>query len=224
MKLAVTLNDVSYSSGSLLGLRKKKILNQINLSVGEGEVLGIIGKNGSGKSSLLQVIAGVLRPDVGTMETGTQSVSLMTLNLGVDPVLSGRENAILQGMLLGVGYKKIIGALPKIKDLSGLGSQFEEPFYTYSSGMMARLGFVVNDILDTDVLLIDEIIGIGDEQFRLYVEESFSEKKKSGKTMIIVSHNLQMIEVLCDRAALVDRGQIVAIGNPSETIQAYLSL
>ena len=174
-------------------------LKNINLKIYPGETIGIIGKNGSGKSSLLKIISGIIQPTSGEIINHGVSASLLTIGAGFDNNLNGRDNAILSGILQGLGSKEIKSKLNEIHDYSGLGDFFFQPVRTYSTGMRARLGFSISNTIDPDILLIDEILGVGDHQFRRKAETSIIGKIKSNRTVVLVSHSEQQINNLSDR-------------------------
>lgn len=202
-----------------------RVFSDLTLKIQAGETLGVLGRNGTGKSCLLLLMSGILSPDAGaiTMKPNI-SVSLSTLTLGLDQRLSGFMNAILQGMLLGFDRSEIDAKLPEIISFSELGPAIEDPLFTYSAGMKARLSFAVNRYLQPDVLLIDEMMGVGDETFRNKSMAVLKEKLKSDQTVVLVSHNLSLIQQLCDRAILLDEQRITADGKPSDVIRDYRSM
>ncbi|MBF5056603.1 ABC transporter-like protein [Alcanivorax sp. 521-1] len=159
----------------------------------------MVGRNGAGKSTLLRVVAGILKPDEGVVENSGVTVSLLTLQAGFDPDLPGTDNAILSGMLMGYQRCQIEERMEAIEDFSELGAFMKEPVKTYSSGMRSRLGFSVAMYLSPDVLLLDEILSVGDKHFRKKAEEAMFKKIHSNQTVLIVSHSETQIERLCDR-------------------------
>ena len=209
-------------SGSLF--RKKRYhqaLKSINIDIFPGETLGILGKNGAGKSTLLRLISGVIKPDHGSVINNGASVSLLALQAGFDLNLSGYDNAILSGMLQGHSKRKVIEKIEDIHQYSELGDFFYEPVRTYSMGMRARLGFSVTNIISPDVLLIDEVLGVGDQHFRKKAEKTMIEKIQSQQTVVLVSHSHQQIARLCDRAVLIDEGVSYATGDPDKILSIY---
>jgi len=196
-------------------------LISINLDILPGETLGILGKNGAGKSTLLQVISGIIRPDKGKVINRGASVSLLSLQAGFDPNLSGRDNAILSGILQGHSKKYVESRLDEIQEYSELGYFFNEPVRTYSTGMRARLGFSVSTIISPDILLIDEVLGFGDQHFRQKAERTMVAKLQSQQTVVLVSHSHHQIERLCDRAVLIDEGVSRVTGDPHEVLKTY---
>lgn len=223
--LAVVLDNVS------LTLRPRKalgrigghvVLSDVSLSLERGKTLGIIGRNGAGKSTLLRVIAGIVKPDKGTVSCFGLRASLLALNAGVLQHLSGRDNAIMSGMLLGLSRRSIEGRLEQIKEFSELGEYFDQPVSTYSTGMSARLGFSTALQADPDIILIDETLGVGDAEFRLKSRQALREKILSDKTVVLVSHEQAAIRGLCDRVLWVDQGRVLQLGPVDEVMSAYL--
>jgi lipopolysaccharide transport system ATP-binding protein len=196
-------------------------LDNVSLTVNRGETLGIIGNNGCGKSTLLKVIAGIFSPDAGSVVRNCNSVSLLSLALGFDPELTGIENAILSGMLLGSSRREVDAELDNIVEFAELGSFINEPLKTYSTGMRARLGFSVAIKMRTELLLIDEVLGVGDLHFRGKAEKALKEKMGSDTTVLLVTHSLGQIKQLCDRAAWLDNGHVKLIAGVEEAVAQY---
>ena len=193
-------------------------LKNINLKIYPGETIGIIGKNGSGKSSLLKILSGVIQPTSGEIINHGVSASLLTIGAGFDNNLNGRDNAILSGMLQGLKSQEIKTKLSEIHDYSELGDFFFEPVRTYSTGMRARLGFSISNIIKPDILLIDEVLGVGDQKFRQKTEITIIEKNRPQQAIILVSHASQQISKLCNRVALIDNNTIINIDLSNETL------
>jgi lipopolysaccharide transport system ATP-binding protein len=225
MNPVITLQDVAVRykrSGSLF--RKKsyfEALKSVNLDIYPGETLGILGRNGSGKSTLLRIISGVIRPDRGSIINHGASVSLLALQAGFDPNLNGSDNAILSGMLQGSSRREVQSKLNEIQEYSELGDFFFEPVRTYSTGMRARLGFSITTIISPDVLLVDEVLGVGDQHFKNKAERTMIDKIQSQQTVVLVSHSHQQIIRLCDRAVLIDEGISYASGDPHKVLGIY---
>ena len=196
-------------------------LKAVSFDIYPGETLGILGRNGAGKSSLLRIISGVIRPDRGRVINRGASVALLALQVGFDPNLSGRDNAILGGILQGYSRRYIEERLDEICEYSELGSFFLEPVRTYSTGMRARLGFSITTIISPDVLLVDEVLGVGDTHFREKAERTMAAKIQSQQTIVMVSHSHNQIARLCDRAVLIDDGVSFAMGDPYEVLSIY---
>lgn len=209
---------------SLKTLRKSSFiaLNNISFEVMKGETFGIIGRNGSGKSTVLSIIAGVIKQDRGHVYTSGRVSSLLELGAGFHPDLSGIENIILNGILMGNTKQEMIERLEVIVNFSELGDFIYQPLRTYSSGMYVRLGFSVAIHIDPEILLIDEALAVGDARFQEKCLEKLSEFKKKGVTTIIVSHDMASIKGLCDRVMWLENGKVKMIGEPGEVIHAYL--
>ena len=187
---------------------KHKALSNISFEIKRGEVLGILGGNGTGKSTLLKILAGVMEPDTGTvwMPKGTTR-SLLTLGLGFNGELTGRDNVILSSMFNGYSKKEAIKLAELIKNFSELGDFFEQPVRTYSSGMRAKLGFSAGMITKVDILMIDEVLAVGDKNFRQKAEKAMSEHIAGGKqTVLFVSHAPGQIKKVCDRSLDLSKG------------------
>lgn len=216
----ICLKDVSLSYRVREGIfkwSKYSPLQDISFDLRRGETVGIIGRNGVGKSSLLRLIAGILEPDHGHIINYGARISLLSLGAGFVPHLSGRQNAILSGMLLGLHRSEIAQKMEAIIDFSDLGQFIDRPLRTYSAGMRARLGFSVAIQVDPDVLLIDEVLGVGDEEFRKKSSTEMKRLIKSDKTVVLVSHNLPTVKELCDKVVWLEHGVIKAEG-PTETL------
>lgn len=219
----ISVNDVSFSYRVKQGFFRHRLssaLRNISFDVNKGETLGILGNNGSGKSTLLRVIAGIYSVDSGSVFRRTDHVSLVSLNMGMDPELSGRSNAIFGSMLQGAKRADAIAMLGDIKAFSELGEAFDDPIKTYSSGMVSRLAFAVAYYSKSDVMLLDEILSVGDPSFRDKAYLAMSQKIAAATT-VLVSHDLSEVERLCDRVLLLEDGQIVAEGQPPEVISNF---
>ena len=198
-------------------------LNDISFELFRGETLGVIGRNGVGKSTLLQVMAGIISPDKGVIVRNDCSVSLLSLQVGFIPHLTGRENAVLSGMLLGIHRVDIEKAMPEIIDFSGLGEFIDEPVRAYSTGMRARLGFSVSIQINPDVILVDEVLGVGDTEFRKKSNAAMRDKISSDKTVVIVSHDESTLKELCDRVIWVGNQGTNEIGGVDDVLLSYQS-
>ena len=193
----------------------------ISFTVEEGESFGIIGKNGAGKSTLLQVLTGIYKPDEGIVERKGR-LGLLQLGTGFHPELSGRDNIYLNGAILGLKKQEIDGIYDTILEFSEIERFIDAPLKTYSTGMTARLGFAIAINVQPDILLIDEVLGVGDESFRKKCNEKIEDWMESGRTIVLVSHSMNEIKRLCDRAVCLDKGRIVFKGSSSEAVDFYL--
>lgn len=198
-----------------------KVLQDISFTVHNGEAVGIIGRNGAGKSTLLGMIAGVIKPSQGTIEVKHRVSPLLELGAGFHPELTGRENVELNGVLLGLSRREVLERMDKIVEFSELGDHIDQPLRTYSSGMTARLGFSVVAHLDPRILLIDEVLSVGDIAFRQKCADKMLEFRESGVTMILVSHALEDIVNVCDRVMWIDKQSLRLLGTPHEVVEAY---
>jgi ABC-type polysaccharide/polyol phosphate transport system ATPase subunit len=187
-----------------------------------GEILGIVGKNGSGKSTLLRALANIFSADEGTIDLHGHSISLLAIGVGFKPELTGRENIILSGMLVGFSEKQIQARMEEIIEFSELGDFIDKPVRTYSSGMYSKLAFSVTAVLETDIMLIDEVLSVGDEKFK---KKSYNKMKslisEKNRTVVIVSHNLATLEEMCDRILWLHEGTIKGIGEPQKILNEY---
>jgi lipopolysaccharide transport system ATP-binding protein len=199
-------------------------LRNISFQVYRGECFGIIGKNGAGKSTLLGLVAGVLKPDSGKILVKGRISPLLELGAGFHPELTGKENIILNAVLLGMGKKEILKEIDKIIDFSELREFIDQPIRTYSSGMIARLGFSIAIHLNHEILLIDEILSVGDISFQKKCIDKILNFKKNGVTILLVTHSPKDLVELCDRAMLINNHEIKIIGNPEEVIKVYSEL
>ena len=198
-------------------------LNDISTEIPEGETFGVIGRNGAGKSTLLKVIARVIQPTSGRMQIWGKAVSLLGVGAGFHPELSGKENIFLYSALLGRPQSFTVEHYGEIVEFSELEDFIDSPIRTYSSGMIARLGFAVAMVDRPDVLLVDEVLGVGDEFFREKCRLRFSEFHNTGTTLIIVSHSLGEIEKLCQRAMWLHEGNVKEVGRAVDVVSAYKS-
>jgi len=198
------------------------VLDQVSFKLYENETLGIIGRNGVGKTTMLRIMAGILAPTHGEVITRPgASASLLTLGLGHRLDLNGRDNAVLSAMLQGASKAEAMGYLEDIKAFSELGDSFEEPVKTYSAGMKSRLGFTTALLTHVDILLVDEILSVGDAEFRKKAEEAMKQRISGKQTVVFVSHSDTQVKDLCDRVLWIDQGRICAQGDPDETIARY---
>lgn len=197
-------------------------VKHVSFSVEEGGILGIVGKNGSGKSTLLRSIAGVFSPNSGSIDLHGHSVSLMALGVGFKESLSGRENIILSGMLLGFTQKEMEEHMDEIIEFAEIGDFIDRPVRTYSSGMHSKLAFAITAMLETDIMLVDEVLSVGDERFR---KKSLAKMKKlitdDKRTVIIVSHDMNTLLELCTQVLWIHEGEMKEIGDPQSVLQHY---
>ncbi len=201
--------------------REFKALNNIDLQVNQGEILGIIGRNGAGKSTLLKVIARVLIPTEGRVRLRGMVSPLLELGAGFHPELTGRENIFLNGTLLGHSHRELESRLPEITEFAELGAFIDSPLRTYSSGMIARLGFSVATTWRPEILILDEVLSVGDEAFRHKCQLRMEKYRNEGATTLLVTHDSATVESLCSRAVWLDHGQIKAIGSSQEIVALY---
>jgi len=199
-------------------------LDGVSLTLAKGESLGVIGRNGAGKSTLFSIVAGILAPSGGRVEVNGRVSPFLGLGVGFSQDLSGRKNAILNGVLLGMQRREIEAALPAIIDFSGLGDFIDQPLKAYSSGMQMRLGFAVAIHAEPELLLIDEVLAVGDAEFNARCLERIRLLRAAGTTILLASHNLQSIESICDRALCLEAGRVVAEGTPRDVLARYRSL
>ena len=196
-------------------------LKDVSFGVRKGETLGLVGHNGAGKSTLLKLINGLIRPDVGRVSTTGRVGALIELGTGFHPVLSGRENIYVNAAILGLSRKETERRFDDILAFAEIGEFIDAPVQSYSSGMKVRLGFSIAAHLDPEVLLIDEILSVGDASFRQRCLDRLSEYKRGGGTVIFVSHNPTAIEAICDQALLLDHGRVIDIGKPADILLRY---
>jgi len=220
----ISLKHVSleYKDTSLFGGEKRhRVLDDISLNILPGETLGIVGRNGAGKSSLLRLLAGVIDPDEGEIQRGDQRTVLLSYQLGFNKLLTGRSNAIYSGLLLGVSRKEMESRIDDIIDFSGLGEAIDEQLVTYSAGMRARLGFAVAIQADADVILVDEALGVGDHEFRQKSMAYMKQWIQSNKTVVFVSHDETAVRSMCNRVAWIENGHVVLEGETKEVLDKY---
>ena len=214
---------------TLLHLKRQKpdrfvAVKGISFYVREGEILGIIGKNGSGKSTTLNALAGIFSPDSGSIDLNGHSISLLSIGVGFIREMTGRENITLSGMLLGFTEEQVKAKEQEIIDFAEIGEFIDMPVRTYSSGMYSKLAFSITAILETDIMLIDEVLSVGDQKFK---KKSY-EKMKSlisnkDRTVVIVSHSIETLKQLCDTVMWMHDGQIKRIGDPNEVLDEYVA-
>ena len=222
--VSIRVDGVSLAYQRRAGMFRREpvwALRDVSFELHSGETLGVIGRNGSGKSTLLRLLAGISKPTRGEILAASSFVSLLSLDLGFVPNLSGRQNIFLSAMLYGMSQEQVSSLLDAIIDYSELGDAIEHPVNTYSAGMKARLGFSIATTVDPDVLLIDEILGVGDLSFRQKSSATMRNRLKSGKTALFVSHSMHEVAALCDRVIWLDNGEMRMIGEPDDVIPQY---
>jgi lipopolysaccharide transport system ATP-binding protein len=202
--------------------RGKWVFRHISFDVAQGEVFGIIGANGSGKTTLLKILSGVLFPTEGRARIRGQVAAMLAVGTGFNTAYTGRENVFLNGLILGMSQKEIERNFDAIADFAEIGDAIEMPVRTYSSGMRARLAFAVAAQLRSHIVLLDEILAVGDAGFRDRCLNVVRQMKRDGRTVLLVSHNMSSIESFCDRAMLIKEGRIACMGDPHDVTEAYL--
>lgn len=198
-------------------------VKNVSFTVEKGGILGIVGKNGSGKSTLLRAMAGVFSPNSGSIDLKGHSISLMALGVGFKNNLTGRDNILLGGMLLGFNKEQILDKMEEIIDFAELGDFIERPVRTYSSGMYSKLAFAITAMLETDIILVDEVLSVGDEQFKKKSKKKMKQLiSDKNKTVVIVSHNIETLKDLCDQVMWLHEGEVVDMGEPELILRKYL--
>ena len=221
-----TLQKFSIKQSLIKGRKDKadvfEAVKNISFKVEKGEILGIIGKNGSGKSTMLRAIAGIFSPNSGTIDLHGNSVALLAIGVGFQKELSGRENILLSGMLLGFSEKEIRARMDEIIEFSELGKFIDNPVQTYSSGMYSKLAFSITAILETDIILIDEVLSVGDSKFK---KKSYAKMKElisdKNRTVVIVSHDMKSVAKHCTKVLWINDGEMVKLGNTNEILAEY---
>ncbi len=206
------------------GIKKVNIVHavqDVSFTVNQGEILGIVGKNGSGKSTLLRSIAGIFQPDKGKIDTKGNRVSLMAIGIGFNGNNTGRENILKSGMLLGCQLDYIKEHMNEIIEFSELGEFIDRPVRTYSSGMYSKLSFAVTAILDTDIMLVDEVLSVGDEHFRKKSYKKMEDLMLSDRTVLIVSHATDTLKKFCNKILWINDGKIIKYGETDEILREY---
>lgn len=220
------LKSYSIKKNLLRGIKSEpelfRAVKDVSFKLEKGDILGVVGKNGSGKSTLLKALAGIFTPDEGNIELHDQSVSLLAIGVGFQRELTGRENILLSGMLLGFSQKEIEDRMDEIILFSELGEFIDKPVRTYSSGMYSKLSFAITAILETDIILIDEVLSVGDMRFR---KKSYAKMKElisqKDRTVVIVSHDRKTIAELCNKVLWINDGELMGFGNTKEILHAY---
>ena len=199
-----------------------RAVKNVSFEVEKGEILGIVGKNGSGKSTMLRALAGIFRPDEGSIDLKGNSISLLSIGVGFNNEMSGRENIIISGMLLGFSKEQIEERMDSIIEFAEIGEFIDMPVKTYSSGMYSKLAFAITANLETDIILVDEVLSVGDERFK---KKSLNKMKElildENRTVVIVSHDLNTLKDLCDKILWIHEGEIKEYGKPQEILERY---
>ncbi len=212
---------------SLFQLKKSKVevyeaVRGVSFQVPKGEILGMVGRNGSGKSTMLRAIAGIFSPDSGTIDLHGHSVSLLSIGVGFQKSLTGRENILLSGMLLGFTEEQVREKMDEIIEFAGLGKFIDMPVKTYSSGMHSKLAFSITAVLESDIMLIDEVLSVGDVRFK---KKSYKKMQQlisnKDRTVVIVSHNSETLRKLCTSLMWLHDGKVKMLGEPDEVLEAY---
>ena len=198
-------------------------LHDVTFNVPRGRTLGVIGRNGSGKSTLLKLVAGITKPTTGSVTVNGRISALIELGAGFHPEISGRENVFINGIMLGLTKREITRRFDEIVEFAELQDFIDAPVKNYSSGMYMRLGFAVAIHVDPEVLLVDEVLAVGDEGFTHKCLDKFAEFKRRGKTILLVTHSLGLVERFCDDALWMDKGQLKAMGDPKRVVGAYVT-
>jgi ABC-type polysaccharide/polyol phosphate transport system ATPase subunit len=198
-------------------------LDDVSFTLPKGRTLGVIGRNGSGKSTMLKLVAGITKPTTGTVQVNGRISALIELGAGFHPEISGRENVFINGIMLGLTKKEIARRFDEIVAFAEMEEFIDAPVKTYSSGMYMRLGFAVAIHVDPDVLLVDEVLAVGDEGFTHKCLDKFAEFKRRGKTILLVTHSLGLVERFCDEALWLDGGRLTGMGDPRRIVGAYVT-
>lgn len=206
------------------GYREQKVLRGINFDIKQGEFVGIVGRNGSGKSTLLKLLAGIYQPEKGSVAVNGSLVPFIELGVGFNPELTGRENIYMNGALLGFSNKEVDEMYDEIVDFAELRDFMDQKLKNYSSGMQVRLAFSIAIRADSDILLLDEVLAVGDEAFQRKCFDYFAKLRKNKKTVILVTHSMDSVQQFCTRAILIDKGQVLLDGEPLKVSQKYREL
>lgn len=206
------------------GYKEQHVLDDISFEVKKGEFFGIVGRNGSGKSTLLKLISQIYVPDKGSIKVNGRLVPFIELGVGFNPELTGRENVYLNGALLGFSRKDIGNMYKDIVDFAELHDFMDQKLKNYSSGMQVRLAFSIAIMVESDILVFDEVLAVGDESFQRKCSNYFLNAKQEGKTVILVTHSMKSVRDFCDRAILIENGEIASEGSPDKVASAYSTL
>ena len=197
-------------------------VRDVSFEVRRGEFFSVVGANGSGKSTLLRILAGLSKPTSGRVEMNGRLTTLLELGSGFHPQVSGRDNAIMNGLLVGMTRREMEALLPSIVEFAGLQEFIDQPMRTYSSGMYVRLGFAIAAFMDPEILLVDEVLAVGDARFQEKCYDHIATLQQKGVTIVMVSHDLAAVERFSDRAALMERGRLIAIGEPRKVVGLHV--
>ena len=204
------------------GYTTQEVLNDISFTIKKGEFFGIVGRNGSGKSTLLKLLAGIYAPDRGLVEVNGSLTPFIELGVGFNPELTGRENVFMNGALLGLSHKEVLSIYDDIVSFAELEKSMDQKLKNYSSGMQVRLAFSIAIRAESEILLFDEVLAVGDTAFQQKCYEMFAEMKRAGRTIILVTHDMSAVQRFCERAIIIEKGKIVLEGNPSSVADKYL--
>jgi ABC-2 type transport system ATP-binding protein len=205
------------------GVVRVKALRDISLELADGDRLGLIGRNGAGKSTLLRTIGGIYEPPHGTVTVMGNLVALLDLGLGIDPEMTGRENVLMRGIVLGMSRSDVRHKLEQIEQFAELGDSFDLPVRTYSSGMLVRLAFATSTSIEPEILLIDEVISAGDHLFMKKAEQRVRELATDTKILIVASHSIDVIRFFCNKCALLSDGRLVKLGPVDQVVEEYFA-
>src|SRR3954471_1275635 len=201
--------------------RELRALRDVSFDVRRGEFFGVVGRNGSGKSTLLKIMSSIYRADAGRIRMAGRLAPFIELGVGFNPELTSRENVVLNGVMMGLGRREAARRLDAILDFAELRDFADLKLKNYSSGMMVRLAFAVMVEADADVMLVDEVLAVGDAAFGQRCMDVFHARRRAGKTLVLVTHDMSTVESLCDRAMLIDEGEVSYLGDPGETAMRY---
>jgi ABC-type polysaccharide/polyol phosphate transport system ATPase subunit len=221
-----TLKSALLSGSLIRDLRPDErftAVNDVSFSVPKGSTFGVIGRNGSGKSTMLKLVAGISKPTTGSVRVEGRISALIELGAGFHPEISGRENVFINGIMLGLSKREVARRFDEIVEFAELSEFIDAPVKTYSSGMYMRLGFAVAIHVDPDVLLVDEVLAVGDESFTHKCLDKFAEFRRRGKTILLVTHSLNLVERFCDEALWLDSGVVRAEGDPKRVVDSYIT-
>lgn len=206
------------------GYEIQKVLNGIDFEVNKGDFFGIVGRNGSGKSTLLKILAGIYVPTSGHVLVNGRLTPFIELGVGFNPELTGRENVFLNGALLGFSRKEMLQMYDDIVDFAELEDFMDQKLKNYSSGMQVRLAFSIAIRTDSEILLLDEVLAVGDRAFQQKCYKYFKQLKASGKTVVFISHDMSAVEEYCNKVILVEKGRVIDSGDPKHVIKSYKKL